>query len=217
MNDAVSPGFSPLLAQGGAFGGPSFLDSTTLKRRHVQPSKPEHSYLKLLPVIVLLGLLLGSLVALSRPLRNVLPLSTDVRQTHRSVLIVYAFSSKSLQQIDNLANFLNNGVSERDDHTYLLVDKAAGTERPVLPRLPKNAWYLQYGRHMAQECFDWGTYGLAIGLKHVNGTSYDYYIFISATARGPYMPAYAKVCNLWAIPRTLIAIDFVGSFSLRSL
>ena len=58
-----------------------------------------------------------------------------------------------------------------------------------MPDLPKNAKYI----HHKNECFDWGTFGWAIGTNQVDVGRYKFIIFLNSSVRGPFIPPYWPV------------------------
>ena len=58
-----------------------------------------------------------------------------------------------------------------------------------MPDLPKNAKYI----HHKNECFDWGTFGWAIGTNQVDVGRYGCIIFLNSSVRGSFIPPYWPV------------------------
>jgi hypothetical protein len=80
--------------------------------------------------------------------------------------------------------------------------------------LPKNAQY-----HHGAPCRGFGAYGWALrSLKVIDARKYQYFIFMDATARGPFLPIYAQ--QHWAQPflsRLNAKVKLVGpTISCRS-
>lgn len=65
-----------------------------------------------------------------------------------------------------------------------------------LPPLPSNARYTYH----PNECYDWGTFGWGIKTQGLDLTRYKYFIFMNSSVRGPFFPAYLKVCTLVGSP-----------------
>lgn len=60
-----------------------------------------------------------------------------------------------------------------------------------LPELPPHAKYVFHPG--SPPCYDWGMYGWLLNSGHVSPGRYRYFFFLSASARGPFLPAYARV------------------------
>jgi hypothetical protein len=75
--------------------------------------------------------------------------------------------------------------------TLLCCINSSALQEIDLPPLPANARYLFH----ANECYDWGTFGWAIMAQHVELAKYKSFIFMNSSVRGPYLPAYLKVCH----------------------
>jgi hypothetical protein len=84
-----------------------------------------------------------------------------------------------------------------------------------LPRLPPNAHYLH-----GAPCHGFGSYGWVLrSPKIVDAHNYQYFIFMDATARGPFLPIYSQQLH-WSEPflsRLNAKVKLVGpSISCRS-
>ena len=53
-----------------------------------------------------------------------------------------------------------------------------------------NARYIEHGN----QCYDWGSFGWALESESADVLKYKYFIFLNSSVRGPFMPAYLKVC-----------------------
>ena len=62
-----------------------------------------------------------------------------------------------------------------------------------LPALPPNARYEFHDN----ACYDWGTIGWLIRSGRINFPHYKYIIFMNSSTRGPFLPAYWPVSELW--------------------
>lgn len=61
-----------------------------------------------------------------------------------------------------------------------------------LPELPGNARYVRH----ENRCYDWGTFGWALGSGRVNTEGFKFFIFLNSSVRGPFVPPYLKVRGL---------------------
>lgn len=62
------------------------------------------------------------------------------------------------------------------------------SQRP-LPSLPGNARYVYHDN----VCYDWGTFGFALGNSVPDVAIYKYIVFMNSSIRGPHLPAYWPV------------------------
>ena len=53
-----------------------------------------------------------------------------------------------------------------------------------------NARYIEH----SNQCYDWGSFGWALESESADVLKYKYFIFLNSSVRGPFMPAYLKVC-----------------------
>ena len=65
-------------------------------------------------------------------------------------------------------------------------------EAGSLPQLPSNAQYIYH----ENRCYDWGTFGWALGSGKVDPSKYRHIVFMNSSIRGPFLPPYWPVRRL---------------------
>jgi hypothetical protein len=103
----------------------------------------------------------------------------------RSTLVIYSFTDTDEESMSNLEFFISEAV--RDDRRASYVISVNGRV-DGLPILPRNSRYVL--NPMGDVCLsDWAAYGH--GLRESKVDRYRSFIFISSSARGPFLPSYA--------------------------
>ncbi|KAL4442029.1 hypothetical protein ABPG77_011290 [Micractinium sp. CCAP 211/92] len=113
-------------------------------------------------------------------------------------LVVYAYGGSDPEYPTNLGFFLDEAVKADDGCDYLIVmQQGEGVAPPgPLPTLPRNARFVRH----PNKCFDWGTWGWALDSQVANLGSYEYFIFLNPSVRGPFLPAYLRGRMHWTEP-----------------
>lgn len=125
----------------------------------------------------------------------------------RQILVIYSFTDMDEESIGNLHFFISEAIrgDQRAEYVIVVNGRVDG-----LPKLPKNSRYIQ----TSEGCFsDWASYGL--GLRQSSLDRYRTFVFVSSTARGPFMPPYAKHAGVhWTDPfvdRLTADVKLVGA------
>ena len=78
--------------------------------------------------------------------------------------------------------------------TFLFGCKCASHRLPCvqeaeLPPLPSNARYVRHHN----SCDEWGIYAWALHTQNIKTSNYKYFIFLTSSVRGPFLPPYLPV------------------------
>eukprot|EP01025_Chloroclados_australasicus_P067784 TRINITY_DN939_c1_g1_i1.p2 TRINITY_DN939_c1_g1~~TRINITY_DN939_c1_g1_i1.p2 ORF type:complete len:416 (-),score=23.99 TRINITY_DN939_c1_g1_i1:2601-3848(-) len=143
--------------------------------------------------IVTLILLLVALVEVFRLRFLTQPMPQNYKNGR--ILVMYVFSNTDPVYEQNLQFFIREGMQEDDGCDYVIVIQRGEDITPLdpLPVLPKNARYVYH----YNEGYDWGTFGWLINEKKVDINKYDYFLFLNASVRGPFLPTYLKGVMRW--------------------
>lgn len=112
-------------------------------------------------------------------------------------LIVYAYRAQTKLHEQNLEFFVKYGVfmSDKVDFVFVLNEtpKVDEFSNKFFPNgIPENVHVL----YRSNDCYDFG--GWIHGLNSVDRFIYEYFIFLNASVRGPFMaPAIARVVKHW--------------------
>ncbi len=110
-------------------------------------------------------------------------------QALKRALVIYHFFEKDQSYIDNFCHFLRFTYEPHQD--FLII--VAGTHSMDMPHAPNIQYF-----HVANQNFDYGGYAKAIKALAFE-KFYDYFVFVNASVRGPFIPPYAKVSWLEAL------------------
>ncbi|GAB4815440.1 hypothetical protein N2152v2_002486 [Parachlorella kessleri] len=109
-------------------------------------------------------------------------------------LVVYVFADVDPAYRENLQYFLQVGVVEDPRVDYVLILQQDTEDEPHMATpAVKN---LQVVRHK-NECFDLGTLGWFFNSGLKDTSPYKYFVFLNASVRGPFLPAYWPKGALW--------------------
>ena len=107
----------------------------------------------------------------------------NLLEKNNKKVILFAYYEKNQQYKDNLLFFLKFGYYNDNDIDYIIIIN--GTHTLSLPKYD-NLYVLE----RENRGFDFG--GWAAGLKTLK-KKYDYYIFLNASIRGPFIPTYINI------------------------
>ena len=107
---------------------------------------------------------------------------TQLNKAKNRVLVVYHYYEKDQSYIDNFSHFLR--FAYQPDVEYVVV--VAGSYSVELPRAENITYFFATNQN-----FDFGGYAQAIEALQFH-TSYEYFIFVNSSVRGPFLPAYCK-------------------------
>eukprot|EP00892_Ulva_mutabilis_P012446 jgi/Ulvmu1/9574/UM054_0004.1 len=115
------------------------------------------------------------------------PSLTASLATH--TLVLYSFDGFDPESHANLVFFVKHGMLGCAKCEYIVVvNNEPGTKVSKLPWLPRNARYMRPRRH----CHGWGAYDAVLRRGVLDVTKYHYFIFLSSSVRGPFLPAYLQ-------------------------
>jgi lipopolysaccharide biosynthesis protein len=103
-------------------------------------------------------------------------------------LVVYSYY-ETYYAPENLLFFLQNGVTSDPNVHYVFVISSPACSVPILPL--DNVTVI----HRENFGYDFGSWGA--GLKAVNVEQYDRFVFLNATALGPFVPRYVPTSLSW--------------------
>ncbi len=107
-------------------------------------------------------------------------------EMNQKILVVYHYFEKDRSYIENFLHFLTFGYSR--SLNYLVV--VAGSHTIALPQLENLSYVFTENRNN-----DFGGYSYAVRtFPQIH--SYDFFIFVNSSVRGPYVPPYTNKC--WA-------------------
>lgn len=102
--------------------------------------------------------------------------------------------------------------------SHACVRRADPLQAVELPELPDNAKYL----HHPNECYDWGTFGWVFTTEGIAPSSYQYFIFVNSSVRGPFLPAYLQARHLPSrrpararLPVSALSVSALSVFALN--
>ncbi|KAL3163355.1 hypothetical protein ABBQ32_009744 [Trebouxia sp. C0010 RCD-2024] len=198
-------------------------EKTNLKTLNLTADKEHYIWgmrtslvLPALATTMLLGVVMLVASALLQPDFEDLRQTSAARQLgllssrHPETLVLYTYSNSDLEYERNLHFFVQHGMAEGDGCDYLIIvqqgDNIRPSERP-LPDLPRNAQYIFHDNL----CFDWGTFGWALGSTVLDVSSYTYIVFMNSSVRGPHLPVYWPSFVHWS---SILTSRLVGNVKL---
>ena len=135
-------------------------------------------------------LILASLV---RPSKTT---TTPSKSLNKGTLVSYAYSETSDIHKENFLYFLKHGIpsSSKSDVTVIVIMNGDHS----IPESKLNSFFhdippetnSQRFVHIIERpntCFDFGAWGAAIDYAHSNNLFFDYYLFLNASVRGPFI------------------------------
>jgi len=99
--------------------------------------------------------------------------------TKKKTLVIYAYFENATY-LENLKFFLKHGTSAPNTDYFVIANGKISINCPPNVRLIKRR----------NQGWDFGAWTHALSL--VDSSKYDYFIFINATVRGPFLPSWAK-------------------------
>jgi hypothetical protein len=103
---------------------------------------------------------------------------------NNKTLIVYVYYENDLTK-KNLEYFLNNGIENNNDYTYLLIINNYICSLDI----PKNIYVIK-----KENSYDLEAYNEIFTYNKINIKNYKYFLFINSSCIGPFLPNY---CNDW--------------------
>lgn len=97
------------------------------------------------------------------------------------IACIYAYYEKTRDYLDNLAYFLRHGVDDEIDYVFVVNGSCSlrFPERPNIKVILRENSGFDFGGHSA-------------GVASLD-RDYDYYVFLNATCRGPFLPPYVRM------------------------